>query len=86
MNYGNIEKLNEERNKAFDEYWQKKIKLLAELDYTNTVFHRITKYLRKQKRSIARRDLGRIYHKKLSLLDTWWKNKRRVYNIRPRKY
>lgn len=84
--YGNIEKLQEEKNIAFEEYWQKKVKLLKELAYSEVIFYRIKKFLRHKKRSIARRNLGKIYHKKLSIFDSWMKNKCRVYNIRERKY
>lgn len=84
--YGDIEKLQAEKNEAFNEYWQKKVKLLKELAYSEVICGRIKKFLRHKKRSIARRNLGKIYRKKLSMFDSWMKNKCRVYNIRLRKY
>lgn len=77
--YGNIEKLLVERNKAFEEYWQKKVKRLKEMAYVNIVVERIRKFLRHKTRSIAKRNLGKIYCKKLSMFDSWCKkNKSRV--------
>lgn len=39
---------------------------------------KIKKFLRHKKRSIAKRDLGKIYRKKLSMFDSWSKKKSRV--------
>lgn len=61
------------------ENWQKKVKLLKELVYSEVICYRIKKFLRHKKRSIARRNLGKIYRKKLSVFDSWsMKNKSRV--------
>lgn len=47
--------------------------------FDDIVFERIMKILRRKTRSIARRNLGKIYRKKLSMFESWCeKNQSRV--------